>query len=347
MNAVHIVAPGKLEYKPSVLTPLGPGRVRICVSVAAVCGSDLKNISAPFATPTIPGHEFSGVVIEVAKEVDASIYVGQRVTAFPMESCLRCDFCRGGKYRDCVSKRSLGFQLPGVFAEQVTVASRFLIPLVNGISFEQGALVEHLSCGYRLAKEIEELALPTSSHIVIIGDGPIALADLQFLAALGYKNTTVVGKHFARLDLAEQLGAGRTFQCDDLASISELLGSVDVCVLAAPADLALAGVLPLLRENAVFFPQTRVTNANVLGLLRSSTVRWGRAFAYEFNDFTTVMRLILDRKIRTDVLISRGLDLSSFDTQYSDVLADKGAAKTVLINRNFDAIVHEYNARSL
>ena len=333
MKAVQIVAPGKLEFTTLAPRPLSPWEVRIAVAVAAVCGSDLKVINAPISIPMVPGHEFSGVIVEVSVEAQDTFHFGDRVTAFPMISCLTCVSCLEGKFRDCESKRALGFQLPGAFSEEIIVDSRFVIHLEDGLSYEDGALVEHLCCGYRLAREIVSHRLPEDSHIVLIGDGPIAMANLQMLLLFNYQNITLIGKHSLRLDLALKLGATRALNFQKAASIIKNYNHpvVDVCILNE--------ILPLIRPQGIVFPQTSITELETLSYLQNSLIRLGRAFAYEFEDFSIVMKLSKEKKINTELLISNRVSLSELPENVSVPHKGWSASKTIVLNEDLDAII--------
>ncbi len=349
MRVVQIVAPSELEFTTVEPRPLRPWEVRIAVAVAAVCGSDLKVICDPSSTPMIPGHEFSGAIVEVTVEAQDRFYLGDRVTAFPMISCLTCSPCLEGMFRDCESKISLGFQLPGAFSEEIIVDSRFVIRLDSALSYEQGALVEHLCCGYRLAKEVVSHQLPPNAHIVLIGDGPIAMADLQMLLFFNYQNITLIGKHSLRLNLALKLGAKRALNFREAVSAIKNYNDpiIDVCIYSAPADETLNEVLPLIRSQGIVFPQTRIKGLDILSYLHNSSIRLGRAFAYEFGDFLIVMQLIRDERINTKLLISKRVTLSELPKSISTLHKSKNASKTIIINEYFDATIKRYRRSDL
>jgi len=349
MKVVQIVRPGKIELANLEPRLLKPGEVRIAVAAVAICGSDLKVIDAPITIPLVPGHEFSGVIIEVSTGSKDCLHFGDKVTVYPMISCMACDYCLKNKFRDCESKLSLGFQLPGAFSDEIVVDSRFVIHLMDGLTYEQGALVEHLCCGYRLAMEIVSYQLPLDSHIVLIGDGPIALADLQILRLFNYSNITVIGKYSLRLELAQKLGANQIINFKDRALTNIISNSsiVDICVFAAPADDTLTKIIPFIRPQGILFPQTRIRGSSTLELLENSNISSGRAFAYEFDDFNIVMNLIKKGEIRTDILVSQRVTLSEVPRIISNMNGNKLESKTLIINENFEMVVNNYRRSTI
>jgi len=334
VKGVVIDAPSILKIKELSSRPLKEFEVRIEVACAAVCGSDLKNIINPVVVPQIPGHEFSGNVIEITSISSAYVSVGDRVTAFPMITCLECESCINDEYRNCTNKQSLGFQLPGAFAEEIIVDSRFLIPLKDKLTYEEGALVEHLCCGYRLMKELEAKSTPEDRNsIVIIGDGPIALADLQALKMRGYTNITLIGKHQVRMDLAYQLGANRVIDVQQYFGGECQIENIDICIYVANAEDTLEKIIPSINSGGIFFPQTRVINKRILKKIEDAKLTEGRAFAYLFNDFNTVMELIEKRILKTDSLVSSRITLDDL-IDYDSVINNKEHNNKVMVVNN-------------
>lgn len=269
--------------------------------------------------PQIPGHEFSGIVVEIGPHASGKINLGERVTAFPMMGCMKCEACSSGRFRDCDHKLSLGYQIPGTFAEFVVVDERFAIPLNPSITFEQGALVEHFCCGHRLAKEVQTMQLQQDSHIVIIGDGPIALADVQALHACDYANITLLGKHPFRMELASKLGTRNVVSCWD-----KQLGPIDACIHAALAPSTMESLIDSMTQNTIIFPQTSLIKTY-------PQFKSGRAFAYSLSDFFEVMELIEKRIYNTDNLITQRVSINDFPKCFPTLFHKGSQFKTALL----------------
>ena len=348
MRAIKISGPEKIKINSVKSVPLKKWEVRIAVANAAVCGSDLKLIHNATSLSLIPGHEFSGAIIETSIEAMDTFKFGDKVTAFPMISCLKCKYCLEKNFRDCALKKSLGFQLPGAFSEEIVIDSRFVINLENGLSYEQGALVEHLCCGYRLAKEIMSLKLPINSHIVLLGDGPIALANIQMLKIFNYNNITVIGKHFIRMNLAYKLGAKKIFDFKQSDTFINLFISekIDVCIYASSAEKTLNLICPFIRFKGVIFPQVRIKELNTLEILKKLKIIYGKAFTYEFEDFSIVMKLMKNSKINTELLISKRVELEYYAESFSILKKNKFACKTIIYFKNFFEIMNKYKAQN-
>lgn len=95
MRAYVLNGIGKLDLMEVAKPVLKAGKVLVEVKAAGVCGSDIPRIfvNGTYHFPTIPGHEFSGVVREVYDETMRKL-VGKRVGVFPLIPCLECVPCK-------------------------------------------------------------------------------------------------------------------------------------------------------------------------------------------------------------------------------------------------------------
>ncbi|WP_158086889.1 alcohol dehydrogenase catalytic domain-containing protein, partial [Pantoea deleyi] len=95
MKSVVIEQPGKLTIAERPLPQPAAGEVRVKVTGASICGSDVHiwHGHNPFARyPRVIGHEFFGVIDAVGDGVDAA-RLGQRVAVDPVISCGSCYPC--------------------------------------------------------------------------------------------------------------------------------------------------------------------------------------------------------------------------------------------------------------
>jgi len=334
MKALRISTGNKLDLVAKNQVALAPWEARLSVVISLVCGSDLKNIALPSSLDRIPGHEFSGVVTEVSKEAKGILRIGERVSAFAMMPCHLCENCQKQIFRDCEFKESLGSaEWPGSFANEIVIDARMAFVLPHRLTMEQGALLEHLCCAYRFAIETVESGVPLNSHILIIGDGPIALGNLQMLLLMGFQNISVLGKYPFRLRVAEDLGARKVFNINELDN--KFFGEIDeinVCVLSAPSEEIFLSMSRRFARGAVVIEQTRFFDLDLKQSLISSGFEFRRAFAYHLSDFGSVARLIVEGKIKTEFIISSRLTLEEFGTGYPEVLAKHRNIKIAIIS---------------
>lgn len=194
MKALLLRSVGELELVD--VDPPVPSEddVLIEVSAAGVCGSDFHSArdgGLMRNPPIIMGHEFSGVTD------------GRAVTANPLVTCGSCPACRRGEDNICADRSIIGITRQGAFAEVVSVPSRAVVELPEGVSADTGALVEPLAValhGVKLA------AIEPSQRVAIIGAGAIGLLATHVITKT-CDDVTVVDLDTSRHDLAAKLGA--------------------------------------------------------------------------------------------------------------------------------------------
>ena len=334
MKALRISSDNRLRLVVTNRVALAPWEARVSVAVSLVCGSDIKSIRSASSEDRIPGHEFSGVITEISSQASGILNVGDRVTAFPMMPCHSCLNCKKNDFRDCSFKESLGGEVwPGSFSSELIVDARMAVVLPRELSMEQGALLEHLCCAYRFAKEVTESGAHVDAHILIVGDGPIALGNLQMLRLEGYRKITVMGKHLRRLKLAKELGASSVFDVNEIGFWGLLnQQKIDICVLSAPSEAMILNLSATFNYGASIIEQTRFLDDDLKQVLVSRGFVFRRAFAYHLSDFESVAQLIIAGLIKTDQLVTTRFSMEEFGFGYPDIMAKHKNIKIAIIS---------------
>jgi len=216
--------------------------ILIKVKACGICGSDLHPykigglVEAGLIQPgLIMGHEFSGDVVAVGANV-TDIREGCRVTAASILPCRECESCRKGEPSRCLNMMVLGFQMPGAFAEYVSIPlailnqTVFLLP--EEISYEEGATIEPLSVGANTARRAE----PRREDIVVVlGAGMIGLCVLQSFKEMNVAKVIVSEVSNKRLEVARATGADITINAaeeDPVLRIREITSGIGADIVA-------------------------------------------------------------------------------------------------------------------
>jgi (R,R)-butanediol dehydrogenase/meso-butanediol dehydrogenase/diacetyl reductase len=187
----------------------GPGQLKIKVSLAGICGTDLKEYAlGPVMIPRdkVPltmGHEFVGRVAAVGKGVEG-FKVGDRVSGVGYWYCGECYCCRKGLYNICVNQGFTGLLTDGCLAEYFVIPAYAVYKLPENVSDEAGALVEPLAVGLHAVNQGKVRA---GDAVAILGDGAIGLCMLMAARRAGAGAIYMVAKHRGRGELARRLGA--------------------------------------------------------------------------------------------------------------------------------------------
>lgn len=208
MKCVVIEKPGRVIYTDRELAPLAKGFARIRVKAAAVCATDLEVVDGniPANYPLTPGHEWSGVVEEVADERFAS-WVGKRVTGSNDVTCGVCEACRSGNWRYCKEFEEIGFKRNGAYAEYIDVPAYGLVQLPDNLPFTHAALAEPMGVALGTWEKLNPVSGKTC---LIYGAGSIGLCCLAVAKAMGMRKIVVVATTSNRLEIAKTLGAYAT-----------------------------------------------------------------------------------------------------------------------------------------
>ena len=157
----------------------------------------------------ILGHESSGQIIKVHPSVKHLI-PGDRVAIEPTIPCFKCSPCITGRYNGCenVEFRSTP-PVPGLLRRYIVHPAQWCFKL-NGLSYEEGALLEPLSVALA---GIERAGLKLGDGVVICGAGPIGLVSLLCANAAGATPIVITDIDKSRLEFAQELVPGvKTFQ---------------------------------------------------------------------------------------------------------------------------------------
>jgi threonine dehydrogenase-like Zn-dependent dehydrogenase len=222
----------KLEVRSWPDPEPGPKDVLLEVQACGVCGSDMHfyetdedgYVLYPGLTkfPTILGHEFSGKVVEVGKEVEL-LQVGDMVTVEEMIWCGRCIPCRNGYPNHCTNLEEIGFTIPGAFANYIAVDEKFCWK-IDAIAerfgdeeraYEVGALSEPTSVAYNAMFERAGGFRP-GHYVSVFGTGPIGLAATGLAKAAGAGTIAAFEISPQRRELAKTVGADYVYDPRDV-----------------------------------------------------------------------------------------------------------------------------------
>lgn len=241
MKAAVMLKPNELVIQDVPVPELADDEVLIETHASGLCGSDLhifRGHRSDVSFPHISGHEAAGKVAKVGPKV-TKVKVGDRVAIEPNFGCGVCEICRKGTSNLCFSKKTLGLNLPGCFAEYVKAPERYVWPIPDSMSYLEGALVEPTTVAVHAVNHAE---IKIGDKVLVIGAGPIGLLILQ-CAKLAGAEVTVVDVARPRLEVAKSLGADRTSDGKELSS-REFDRVIDAAGVSATLNLGLKVLKP-------------------------------------------------------------------------------------------------------
>lgn len=222
MKAYVLEGINQLEYKEIDKPSLSAGYVLVEVHAAGICGSDIARVftTGTYHFPTIPGHEFSGIVVEAFDEQGAS-WVGKRVGVFPLIPCQECSSCQKQQYEMCSNYNYLGSRCDGGFAEYVAVPIWNLIELPDGVSYQEAAMLEPASVALHA---VRRLVMDDVSFVALFGLGTIGIIIAQWLHIYGVKTVIATGHSNKHGEVMKRV-ASRDYTYIEASTKSALLES--------------------------------------------------------------------------------------------------------------------------
>jgi len=205
MKALMIEKPKTISLKDVPYPRLNEDEVIVKVKKSGVCGTDLNIYKGDYNInyPIIPGHEFSGIVDKLGKNVEG-IKEGDRVAVDPSYSCGKCKFCLANRKNLCIDFGGIGTTQPGGMAEYVSVPKEKIFILPDFMSYTEAAFVEPVAC---VLNALSRLKVKIGDKILLFGVGSMGLQLLQGLVHAGASELIVVDKSSHKLKLAKELGA--------------------------------------------------------------------------------------------------------------------------------------------
>ena len=162
-KSVVIEGPGRHDLKETVVPEVGAGEVLVRVAYAGVCAADIelahgKREKPPRTIepyPTIPGHEFAGVVVKTGPGV-TGLKRGQKVVG------------RGGG---------------GAYSRFLKLPAGYVYTLPDDIPLKSAALIESVATGIT---SLKTLPIALGHRVCVVGAGPLGNLSAQLLRHRGH-----------------------------------------------------------------------------------------------------------------------------------------------------------------
>jgi (R,R)-butanediol dehydrogenase/meso-butanediol dehydrogenase/diacetyl reductase len=242
MKAARLHAAGDLRVEdvPSPGEP-EPGWVRLRVTAAGICGSDLHNFRTGqwiSRAPSIVGHEFAGEVTAVGAGV-SQLAPGDRVVADSRFWCGECPACRAGRHNVCSKLGFVGEVCDGGFADEAELPGRLLLRYDPALDPAIAAMAEPLAVALHA---LRRLSAPAKAPVLVAGCGPIGGLAALLLSRLGEGPVLVADRNAARADLVAEVTGASVVALDALPGDLNLRHAID----ATGSVLVMAGLLDLM-----------------------------------------------------------------------------------------------------
>jgi L-iditol 2-dehydrogenase len=336
----------QLSYEELPTPVMAADEVLVQVQVVGLCQSDIKKILYPlYEPPRIFGHETAGVIAAVGEDVN-NWEVGQQVVVMHHIPCMHCGYCLNDNFSMCDVYKNIsttaGFTPSGGgFAEYVKVPGHIvrnggLIPIPNGVSFEQASFVEPTNC---CLKAVKKAQIAPGQTVLITGAGPIGL---MFVMLVKYFGARAIATDLlpSRIEKALSVGAEAAFDARDpdlptkVQALTNGMG-VDTTLLAVPSDKAFFQALNCTRKGGKIlffaeFPDEVVIPINPNILYRREIDLMG-SYSSSYRLQNLAVDIVFNRSIDVETLISDRYPLQNLSAAVEQAVNPRPDTYKILI----------------
>ena len=314
------------------------------VKACGVCGSDLRRWweGPPAGVDRItPGHEVSGVVVEIGKSVHG-YQLGDRLSLATDIHCDECYYCHRGMYNLCDNLRLIGITpgYPGGFAEKMVLTSEILTRgIVNHmpdtLSFELGALAEPW-CSILATHERAGTSLKDT--VVVLGAGPAGCLHVATAKAQG-AYVIVSDPSDTRRQMVQQFGPDVVLDpssqntTEEVRSLTGGIGA-DIVICANPVAATHAQAVEMVRKRGQVILYGGLPKADPMTHLNGNLIHYGEievrgAFSYHPTKHKLALDLLDRGVIPVGRLITHKFPLERIGEAFE--AADRGEALKPLV----------------
>jgi D-arabinose 1-dehydrogenase-like Zn-dependent alcohol dehydrogenase len=266
----------------------------------------------------VMGHEFSGVIEEVGKEI-RNFKRGDRVVIPFSQGEGTCEYCRAGFSNICAAGSIPGVSYWGGYGRYVAVplADSNMVSLSPEIDF-----VEAASMGCRFMTSfhgvVDQAQVKPGEWVAVYGCGGIGLSAVQIASAMG-ANVIAVDLDDRKLELAKKVGASKVVngkKTDPVAAVVELSGggahvAVDALGIAATCRNALMslrkrgrhlqiGLTTAAEKGEVSFPVDRIVLMEL---------QLNGSMGMQASRYPAMLRMVETRKLSPKLMVTGTIPL--------------------------------------
>lgn len=298
------------------------------VIASGICGSDVMEWYRIKKAPLVLGHEISGEIVKVGKDVEGykkgdCVFVSHHVP------CNTCKYCLSDNHTACETLHTTNYY-PGGFSQYLKVpeinVNRGVYVLPKELSYEEGTFIEPLACVYRGQRKA---GLKQGESVLVIGSGISGLLHIGLAKATGAGEITAVDINDYRIGKALEFGADTAMHAKDYkprkfdkvflctgakSAIEQALQSVDkggALEFFAPANQGVDVVIPV---NDFWRDSTTVMTSYGAGP----------------KDLQAAIDLIKNKRVNVEDMITHRLSLEEIAKGFQLVAEAKESVKVIV-----------------
>ena len=337
VKAAVFVGPEQVEIREFPRPDLARDCALLRVTNCGVCGTDPHIFSGHLKvpTPTVLGHEFSGVLEEMGPDFphkDAlgnPLAEGDAITIGTSLACGTCYYCRFMPHRSnlCQAVDIYGITMTcekapylfGGYSEYVYLyPNTWTFKVPDGLSLELAALADPMACATRTLERAYQPGMPwageglgLSRSVVVQGLGTIGLLAAAAAKAAGASPVIGIESVPLRMSMARDFGVDVVIDMAEMSTPEERLAAVlklthglgaDVVLEMAGVPAAFAESLQLVRQGGRIVEFGHFTDVGTVAVnpqhIVNKEVDILGVFAYQNSQIATALNVLTDTRDR-------------------------------------------------
>ncbi len=296
MKALVYTGPQSLAFQDAEDPQPGESEVQIKVDSVGICGSDMHawhGHDERRPAPLILGHEAAGVV-------QTGAMAGNRVTVNPLVTCMDCNYCRSGRTNLCPLRQIISMPpRQGAFAEFITMPTRNLVKVADGVDLQKAALAEPIACSWHAVRIADQALFEPleQSRGVVLGGGAIGVAAALVLSAFDCEDIWIAETNRLRHRVLE--GAGPFKIYDPVDGTGPQGGSAHIVIDAFGGMQTRAAAATLVRPGGVIVHVGLAGGEPGLDVRRMTLqeITFVGTYTYTMDDFCETTTAIFDGRL--------------------------------------------------
>ena len=220
MKAMVLTEPNKpFEYVDVPDPSPGPGEA-VAKVISCGAGLTIQHIRAGRTKvdyPRIIGHELTGEIVAVGKNVD-DLSIGTPVTAYFYLTCRTCKWCQRDREMLCENFRGyVGREIDGAYAEYIKLPAENYLPLPENLDYkthpaEIGVITDAIATPIKVIRHAQ---IQAGETVAVVGAGGGLGIHMTMVSNRAKARTIAVDNISTKLEICEKFGAESVINAAD------------------------------------------------------------------------------------------------------------------------------------
>jgi len=337
MKQSMMVEPRKIKFNKVDKPVVNDDEVLMETKRIGICGSDIHVFHGlhPYTSyPIVQGHEVSGVVREIGKNV-TGVSVGDQITFTPQVTCGTCFPCKNGMYHICENLKVMGFQTNGAGQEFFTLPEWNVVKLPDNMPLDYGAFIEPVAVAVHA---LERGGNIEDKKVLVLGAGTIGNLVAQSAKALGAKSVMITDIQEYKLEIADSCGIDfpvNSSVLDINKAIEDSFGinKADIILECVGVQTTITQAINVARKGTTIvvvgvFGENPIVD---LGLVQDRELNIIGSLMYQKADFEKAVELVASKKINLEHLITHRFHFNQYMEAYQTIDESQGKFIKVMI----------------